>query len=126
MINKDWSDINYISVFIISILAFLGAILDTQRYCKTNVDICNKNTKAKKIIKVILHILFDFISIGAISLVVYVGMIGYGINELLSVAIAGFLATEGNKALYQFKLLIADKLNSQELKDALKKERDKL
>ena len=125
MINKDWNDINYLSVFIISILAFLGAVLDTKRYCKTHTNICEESTKTQNFIKIILHILFDFVSIGAISLVVYIGMIGYGINELLSVAIAGFLATEGNKALYELKLLIADKLNSQALKDELKKQKDK-
>ena len=125
MINKDWNDVNYISVFIISILAFLGAALDTKRYCKTHTNICEESTKIQNFIKLTLHILFDFISIGAISLIVYIGMIGYGINELLSVAVAGFLATEGNKALYELKLLIADKLNSQALKDELEKEKGK-
>ena len=124
MINKNWNDVNYISVFIISLLAFLGSMLSIKRYCKTNTEVCEKKSSLPKIIKVTLHILFDFISISAISLIVYIGMIGYGFNELLSVAVAGFLATEGNKALYELKLLIADKLNSQALKDELEQEKD--
>ena len=124
MINKNWNDVNYISVFIISILAFLGAALDTKRYCKTYPNICEKNTKTQKVIEIIIHTLFDFISISAISLIVYIGMIGYGFNELLSVAVAGFLATEGNKALYQLKLLVADRLNSQALKEELEQEKE--
>ena len=124
MINKNWNDINYLSVIVIVILSFLGAVFNTKRYCKINKDKCEKYSNVERVTNVLEHIIFDFTSISAIALIVYIGMIGYGFNELLSVAVAGFLAKEGNIALYQLKLIIADKLNSQSLKEELEREKE--
>lgn len=121
---KDWNNVNYISVIIITIVSFFGAIFNTKRYCKINRDKCDEIKKIKKYYLISSHIVFDFISIGIISLIVYIGLIGYGVNELLSVAIASFLAKEGNIALYQFKIFLADKLGSDALIEELKKEKE--
>ncbi len=126
MPNKDWNHINYISVYIIAILSFIGAVLNTKRYCNTNKDKCNSYKKIKLFFVVASHIIFDAISVGAISLIAYIGLVGYGLNEFLAVAIAGFLAKEGNTAIYQFKLFLADKLNSQALRDELEKEEEEI
>ena len=123
MPNKDWNNINHISVYIVSLLSFIGAVLNTKRHCNTNKDKCNSYKKIKLFFVVTSHIIFDAISVGAISLIVYIGLVGYGFNEFLSVAIAGFLAKEGNTAIYQFKLFLADKFNSSALMEELKKER---
>ena len=124
MVSKDWNHINYISVGIVALLAFLGAILNTKRYCKTNKEKCDNYKKTKLFFTVVSHVVFDALSVGTISLIVYIGLVGYGLNEFLSVAIAGFLAKEGNTAIYQFKLFLADKFNSTALMEEIKKERD--
>ncbi len=125
MINKDWSNINYFSVILVAVLSFIGAAFNTKRYCVINKDKCGKHSKKKLFFVVISHIVFDAISVGSISLIVYIGMIGYGFNELISVAVAGFLGAEGNSAIYQFKIFIADKLGSDELLNELKKTKEK-
>lgn len=122
--NKDWNSINYISVIIVSLLSVLGGILNTKKHCVINDEKCKSYGFLKLSVVVISHIIFDAISIGSISLIVYLGLVGYGINDLLSVAIAGFLASEGNKAIYQFKLVLAEKLNSQALMEELKKDKE--
>ena len=122
--HKDWNDVNYFSVFIIITLSFLGAMFNTKRYCKINKDKCKEYKKTKLFLTTLGHLIFDFISIGTISLIVYIGLVGYGFNELLAVAIAGFLAKEGNVALYQFKIFVADKFGSDELLNELKKEKE--
>ena len=124
MTHKDWNSINYISVCIVSLLSFIGAILNTKRHCNTNKEKCNSYKKTKLFFVVVSHIVFDAVSVGSISLIVYLGLVGYGLNEFLSVAIAGFLAKEGNTAIYQFKLLVADKFNSSALMEELKKEKE--
>ncbi len=124
MPHKDWNHIDHISVLIVALLSFIGAILNTKRHCKTNKDKCNSYKKTKLFFVVASHIIFDAVSVGAISLIVYLGLVGYGLNEFLSVAIAGFLAKEGNTAIYQFKLLVADKFNSSALMEELKKEKE--
>ena len=121
--HKDWNHLDHFSVLIIIILSFLGAMFNTKRFCKTNAK-CKEYKKRKVFLIALGHILFDFISIGTISLIVYVGLVGYGLNELLAVAIAGFLAKEGNTALYQIKLVIADKLGSSALMEELKEEKE--
>ena len=121
--HKDWNHLDHFSVLIIVILSFLGAMFNTKRFCKTNTK-CKEYKKTKLFLTALSHIVFDFVSIGTISLIVYIGLVGYGFNELLSVAIAGFLAKEGNTALYQIKLVIADKLGSSALIDELKKEKE--
>jgi len=122
-VHKDWNHLNHFSVLVIIVLSFLGAMFNTKRFCKTN-DKCKEYKKIKVFLTTLGHILFDFISIGTISLIVYIGLVGYGLDELLSVAIAGFLAKEGNTALYQIKLVIADKLGSSALMDELKEEKE--
>ena len=124
MINKDWHSINYFSVILVTVLSFIGAGFNTKRYCVINKDKCGKHSKKKLFFVIVSHIVFDAISVGSISLIVYIGLVGYGLNELLSVAIAGFLAKEGNVALYQFKIFVADKFGSDELLNELKKEKE--
>lgn len=121
--HRNWGNLNHFSVFVIVVLSFIGAMFNTKRYCKTNPDI-HKKTKAKTLMIIIGHLLFDFVSIGSISLIVYLGLIGYGINDLLAVAISGFLAKEGNTALYQLKIVIADKIGSEALMHELKKDKE--
>lgn len=124
MINKNWNDINYLSISVIALLAFVGSILHTRKYCRLNKEKCDNYSMLSKTFHVTFHILLDSITVGALSTIVYIGLIGYGFNELLSVAIAGFLATEGNNAIYEAKLIVADKLNSQLLKEHLKEEKE--
>ena len=124
MPHKDWNSINYFSVMLVAVLSFIGAVFNTKRYCVINKDKCEKHSKKKLFFVVVSHIIFDAISVGSISLIVYIGLVGYGLNELLSVAIAGFLAKEGNVALYQFKIFVADKFGSDELLNELKKEKE--
>ena len=124
MINKNWNDVNYISVIFIIVLSIIGSISNVKKFCRTNKDKCGEYSKAAKIWNITLHLLIDSIMIGSLSVIVYLGLIGYGFNELFSVAVSGFLAKEGNTALYEIKLVIADKLNSESLKEKLKKEEE--
>jgi len=124
MPHKNWNDLNTISVFIVSFLSFLGSVFNVKRYCAINREKCKKQTKKRLFITIVSHVVFDAISVGTISLIVYVGMIGYGFNDLLSVAVAGFLGAEGNTAIYQIKLVIAEKIGANALMEELKKEKE--
>jgi len=124
MPHKDWGNVNHISVIIVSFLSFLGAVFNVKRYCLINKEKCDKYSKSRLIFLIISHIVFDAVSVGTISLIVYIGMVGYGFNEFLSVAVAGFLGAEGNSAIYQFKLLVAEKLGANTLLQELQKEKE--
>ena len=124
MINKSWNSINHLSVAIVIFLAFLGAFLNSKRYCAVNSDKHKQYSKTKRILRILSQILFDAISVGTISLIVYIGLIGYGVNEFLAVSIAGFLAKEGNSAIYHFKLFVAEKLGANSLVEELQKEKE--
>ena len=124
MPHKDLHDLNYLSVTFITILSFLGAILNTKRKLKINKEKFKNYDKLKLLTFIISNVLFDALSVGSISIITYIGLIGYGMNEYIAVAIAGFLAKEGTTAIYQLKLVIAEKLHSEALMEELKQEKE--
>ena len=124
MPHKDLHDLNYLSVTFITILSFLGAILNTKRKLKVNKEKFENYDKLKLLTFIISNVLFDALSVGSISIITYIGLIGYGMNEYIAVAIAGFLAKEGTTAIYQLKLVVAEKLHSEALMEELKQEKE--
>ena len=124
MPHKDLHNLNYLSVTFITILSFLGAILNTKRKLKINKEKFKNYDKLKLLTFIISNVLFDALSVGSISIITYIGLIGYGMNEYIAVAIAGFLAKEGTTAIYQLKLVIAEKLHSEALMEELKQEKE--
>ena len=124
MPHKNLNDLNFISIAFISFLSFLGSVLNTRRKYKINSEKYKKYSKTKLFFFFVSNIIFDALSVGSISIVVYIGLIGYGFNEYVSVAISGFLASEGSAAIYQLKLVIAEKIHSDALLEELKKEKE--
>ena len=59
-----------------------------------------------------------------ITMLVYIGAIGYGFNELLAVALAGFLGHQGTRSFYLLELIIAEKLGAKKTFDEIKGDKD--
>lgn len=91
-----------------SIIAFLagvwGAVLNFIK--RDNAD--------HSIKKKIFTFAFDFVVNIGITMLIYVGCVGYGLNDLLSVAIAGFLGHHGVRSFYIMDLIIAEKIGAKE------------
>ena len=109
-------DIPIISYLIVLGLGIWGAILN---YVKREEDDIDRTTMQK-----IGIFLLDLISSMGLSVVTFLGAVGVGANELIAVAIAGFVAHQGTRAIYLIELVIAEKLGSKLLKDEIQKEKD--
>lgn len=71
--------------------------------------------------KTFLFLMDMFVNIG-ITMLIYIGCMGYGLNDLLSVAIAGFLGHQGTRSFYLIELIIAEKLGAKATFEEIKKE----
>jgi hypothetical protein len=57
----------------------------------------------------------DLFSSMGIAVMVFLGSVGLGFNELVSVALSGFMSYQGTRGIYLIELVIFDKLGSKEL-----------
>ena len=97
-----------------SIIAFLAGIWGAV------LNFVKRDTKLHSYSKKVMLFLFDMtINIG-ITMLIYIGCIGYGFNELISVAIAGFLGHQGTRSFYIMELIITEKLGAKATFNELK------
>jgi len=113
MSYKSFNDIPLITQIIVFFTGLWGAILNFIKR-----EELHKDMPAYKKIE---FFLIDLISSGGIATITFLGCVGYGLNELIAVAISGMMAHQGTRAMYIFELVLAEKLNSKALKEELKK-----
>lgn len=78
------------------------------------LNFVKRDTSCSSMKKKIAFFLFDmFVNMG-ITLLIFIGAIGYGLNELTAVAIAGFLGHQGVRSFYVMELIILEKLGAKE------------
>jgi len=114
MPHKNWNDLNTISLFIVTFFGFWGGFLNYLRRTKTHPEFTWKQ-KA-------FHLVVDAVSVSSITVIVYLGLIGYGLNELLSVAISGFIGHQGTRAIYVMEIFLAEKFGGDETVNVIKEE----
>jgi len=99
---NSFNDINATSTLIAIAFGVWGSILSFFK----------RDTKGFKLRKKIFMFFMDmFVNIG-ITILVYLGLIGYGLNEILSVAISGFIGHQGTRVFYLVELIILEKLGA--------------
>lgn len=106
MLNNfnDFKDLNMISILIVILAGVWGAA----------ISFLKRENQHESIYKKIVFFFVDmFINIG-LTLLTYIGLIGYGVNELLAVAISGFAGHLGTRSFYIGELIIAEKLGAKQ------------
>ena len=111
---NHFSDIDKTASLIAFIAGIWGAILSFAR----------RDNKTHSFCKKCLFFFFDMIVNTGLTMLIYIGCIGYGFNDLMSVAIAGFLGHQGTRSLYLMELIIAEKLGAKATFEEIKKERE--
>jgi len=114
MPHKDWNHLNLISLVIVTFFGFWGGFLNFLRRTKTHPEF---NWKQK-----IFHFFVDAVSVSSITIIAYLGLVGYGLNELLSVAISGFIGHQGTRAIYVMEIFLAEKFGGDETVNVIKEE----
>jgi len=109
---KNFNDIPFISMIIVTIVGIWGGLMNYSKRLAIAEIKQQKLTLRKKII----HFFVDIISSAGIAIVIFIGLTGYGLNELIATAVAGIFAHQGTRAIYLIELAIAEKLNLESVK----------
>jgi L-serine deaminase len=114
---KNLNDLNVFTTIVVGLFGVWGAFLNYIRRHETQKDL-TKNQK-------ISYFFTDFASSTGLAMLTYIALQGWGVNELLSVACAGFVSHQGTRAIYVAQIVIAEKLGLNRTIDAIKEEHEK-
>lgn len=114
MSNKSWEDLNIISLIIVSVFGLWGGILNFLHRIKTHPTYSIKRK--------VFYFIIDIMSFTSITVIIYLGLIGYGLNELLSVAIAGFIGHQGANGIVFMEMILAEKIGADKTLSVVEKE----
>ncbi len=112
--QKHMSDVNTLATLIALGAGVWGAILNYAQ----------RDTQKHSILKKISIFFMDMIINVGITMLVYLGLVGYGVNDLVAVAISGFVGHQGTRSFYLIELLIAEKLGAKKTYEMLQNERE--
>ena len=111
MPTNNFNDLNATSTIIAFLAGIWGAMLNFLK----------RDTKKLSIVKKISFFFMDMsISMG-FTLLAYLGLVGYGLNDLTAVAISGFIGHLGTRSTYLVELMIAEKLGAKDTFEEIKK-----
>ena len=108
---NNFNDIDYVASLIALCAGVWGAVLNFLR---------RDNSTKTFVTKTVTFFIDMTVNVG-ITMLIYVGSVGYGFNDLLSVALAGFLGHQGTRSFYIAELLIAEKLGAKDTFEEIKK-----
>jgi len=111
---KNLNDIPLFTQIIVFLSGLWGAIMNFLH----RLEVMNENISLRR--KIFFFVL-DLLSSSGISVIVFLGAVGYGLNETIAVALSGIMAHQGTRAFFLIELFIAEKLKSKELEKEIKK-----
>ena len=117
MINKDWDNLNNLSLILVGFFGFWGGFLNYLRRSKAYPNISFKQR--------CFNFIVDAVSTSSFSIITYLGLIGYGVNDLFAVAVAGFIGHQGTRAIYVMEIFLAEKFGGSETIQAIKESHSK-
>lgn len=107
---KNFDDIPKMSSAIIFLFGIWASVL----------NYANRDNSKKSIWGKILSFLQDLLTSSGIAMLVFLTLTGYGLNEVLSAGISGFLAHGGTRAFYLAELIITEKLGADKTREDIK------
>ncbi len=110
---NNFNDISATSTIIAFLAGAWGALL----------NFIKRDTKTMSITKKISFFLMDMAVSMGFTLLSYLGLVGYGLNDLVAVALSGFIGHLGTRSTYLIELLIAEKLGAKATFEEIKKQR---
>ena len=113
---RNFNDIPIISIIIVTIVGIWGGLMNYNK----RLAIAEIKQQELTLSKKVIHFFVDITSSAGIALIIYLGLTGYGLNELIATAVAGIFAHQGTRAIYLIELAIAEKLNLESVKEEIK------
>ena len=112
MPHNNFSDTDFLATVFAVLAGVWGAILSFLK----------RDTNGLRFLKKLSYFLMDMFVNTGLTLLTYIGLIGYGINDLMAVAAAGYIAHLGTRSFYLIEILIADKLGSKAMLEEIRKD----
>ncbi len=112
---NNFSDMDHTASVIAIMAGMWGAILNFVK----------RDKREHSLTKTVLYFIFDMIVNIGITMLIYIGCIGYGLNDLLSVAIAGFLGHQGTRSFYIMELILTEKIGAKRTFEKLSEDKEK-
>jgi len=104
---KTLTDIPLFTYLIVLMFGLSGAVMN---YNDRIINRTNFTLKQK-----IITFFIDLFSSMGIAVMVFLGSVGLGLNELVSVALSGFMSYQGTRGIYIIELIVLDKLGSKDI-----------
>ena len=114
MPHNNFNDMNYTASLLALVAGVWGAVL----------NFIKRDNRTHSVLRKISTFIMDMVVNIGITMLIYIGCVGYGFNDLLSVAVAGFLGHQGTRSFYIMELIISEKLGAKATFEQLKKERE--
>ena len=115
MPHNNFNDIDLFSTLIAALAGIWGAVISFYR----------RDVRKFKIGRKIAMFFMDMIVNVGLTLLVFLGLVGYGINDLLAVAVGGFVGHQGTRSFYLIELIITEKLGAKSTHNDIKEEHNK-
>ncbi len=116
MPHNNMDEIPFISQIVVLFLGIAGAIINYSR----------RRSRGGTMTKKIGMFIVDTATSGALSVIGFYGALGYGLNELMSIAIAGVLAHQGTRAMYIVELVVTEKIGAIKTHEEIKKGKNEI
>jgi len=115
--KNNLHDLSILSTIVVIFFGVWGAFLNYIRRTETQKNL----TKTQKTV----YFFTDFASSTGFAVLTYIALQGWGVNELISVAAAGFVAHQGTRAVYLGEIMLAEKLGLEKTVDIIKETHEK-
>jgi len=112
MPHNNFNDISVTATMVAVISALWGAILNFAK----------RDVSKKSAFRKVLIFISDFMISSGFTMLTYLGLVGYGINDLMAVSLAGFVGHLGIRSSHLIELVIAEKVGAKKTFDYIKEE----
>jgi hypothetical protein len=110
-------DVPLFSTIVVLFFGLWGAILNFSRR--------EQDLKERSLTRKIMMFFVDLLTSSGFAILTFYGCMGYGVNEVISVAIAGIVSHQGTRAIYIAELLLASKFGGNTVVEAIKEKEEK-
>jgi len=112
MPHDNFNDISFTATMVAVASALWGTIINFSK----------RDVSSKTALRKILIFVSDFMISSGFTMLTYLGLCGYGVNDLLAVSLAGFVGHLGIRSSHLVELVIAEKVGAKDTFNYIKEE----
>ena len=91
---------------IATMLAFAAALWGTV------INFARRDINKKSFLRIVVIFISDFMVSAGFTMLTYIGLVGYGLNDLLAVSVSGYMGYLGIKSSHLIELILTEKVGA--------------